>query len=471
MRVRMTQHPVGQGGLFYGSLHHRDGEFKWIYDCGSTDSTELRREIDNISTQCNGAVDALYLSHFHKDHIVGIDYLTKVKKIEFDDVIVPYLNDIERLATLADHELNEDNLSDSIKEFIMTPEKFFLERGFSRVIMVDHVRDGDDRDLFSISGLPDDPGGAASTRDLRRDDEPSVDGRGLRQIWNPGLTTISHRLDKDIILCKAKDEAVAEIDVSKLTRLRIEHKWAFVTHARSIYGSELAAFQTKIRNIINEFQITELKDIIDKKNQKCYDKIVECYNEIWKDRNQNSISMSLYIGPQKDQPQTDFIHIINVAYSLGEIYVRANNFLHRVFHGFPYWLHWRYRCQWHKIKSFKSSGCGGILLTGDSIILNFKNDSKKNYRDQFEYKYQDYMPYVNVLMVPHHGSDNNYVSREFFDFFKNLDVCYVAANNRKHPFHPHQDVKDMVSKSILFHIVNTQPESVLEVNCDIYDLG
>ena len=63
MCVEMTQHPVGQGGLFYGVLRHVNGEHRWMYDCGSFDKKELHREIDLISNRCNHRINEFYLSH------------------------------------------------------------------------------------------------------------------------------------------------------------------------------------------------------------------------------------------------------------------------------------------------------------------------------------------------------------------------------------------------------------------------
>ena len=465
MRVRMTQHPVGQGGLFYGHIRHRDGGLKWIYDCGSKDQVELKREIDRISNLCNGTINALYLSHFHADHIDGINYLTQSvgKNIKVEDVIMPYLDQFERIAILAQHEVDGISLTNEIKEFIINTEQFLFERGVDRIIMVNH-RDSDEEDgLYTTSPEPMEPDDRTRYEDSKKDDGVPSEDHKLVQFWNPKLKNLEYPPDSTKILCKANDVAVLEIDVSELMSIRHKYRWAFVPHTRSIFGNELSSFKIEIRNIIEEFGIKETVDVIKDENQECFNKIVKCYNEIWKNGNQNSISMSLYIGPQKDQGLTEFLHIVNAVYTHGAIFVRASRLIYRVFHSFPYWLHWRYHANLADIKSFGESKCGGWLLTGDSVLNN-----TKDYRSQFEQKYQDYMPHVNVLMVPHHGSKNN-VSKEFFDFFKNLDVCYVSSNPIKYNKHPDSVVENMVPKSILFHKVDTSSESILEVNCDVYD--
>ena len=455
MCVKMTQHPVGQGGLFYGVLRHVNGEHKWMYDCGSFDSKELHREIDLISDLCNHKINEFYLSHFHVDHKNGFDYLTNVNRVKVDDVIIPYLDVYEKIATLAEHKINGYEVNAEIVEFVMTPEKFFFERRVDRVIIVRRGYDSDDTGSSPISPEPERP---KSPEGAKKDRRRFSEDKQLAKIWKPEPTEVVQSIDSTKKLLEAESEAIAELNISNAIP---GYKFVFVTHARLISKDEIFQLKIEIDNLKNQYKVKDVKDIIGKPNW--LDEIERCYKCVWPTSKQNSISMSLYIGPQKDQSYNGWLHVVNVSCVLDKVYVRVGNFLHRVIRGFPYWLHWRYRVRQHEIKSLKLSECGGWLLTGDSIL-----DNTKNYRDQFERRYQDYMPYVNVLMVPHHGSKNN-VSREFFDFFKNLDVCYVSSNPSKYSRHPDSDVENMVPKSILFHKVDTSSESILEVNCDVYD--
>ena len=165
MLIEMKQHPVGQGGLFYGVLHYGDKKtFRWIYDCGSDDRKELSRQIWKLPKE---KINALFLSHMHRDHVNGFDELLKrVKKI--DQVILPYLDDYDKLATLADYE-SHGALTDSIWEMVTNPGEWFIRKGVGNVIFVLH---GDrDRDLYDDRGdiVPIDPLDAG-----RREGEPSL---------------------------------------------------------------------------------------------------------------------------------------------------------------------------------------------------------------------------------------------------------------------------------------------------------
>ena len=51
MKVTLTQHAVGQGGLMSGLIEIDGGSFHWVYDCGSNQLDALKREIGIVSFQ------------------------------------------------------------------------------------------------------------------------------------------------------------------------------------------------------------------------------------------------------------------------------------------------------------------------------------------------------------------------------------------------------------------------------------
>lgn len=82
-------YPVGHGGFY--AEHHKKPNFKIIYDCGSVSQKAINRTIDNHYSDSD-VIDLLIISHFHKDHISGIEHLAKtVSKIKL--VLIPYLTD------------------------------------------------------------------------------------------------------------------------------------------------------------------------------------------------------------------------------------------------------------------------------------------------------------------------------------------------------------------------------------------
>lgn len=74
MKLTRTFHPVGQGA-FYSETMQDDEErqvFNVVYDCGSeSGKSGLNREIADYCS-IHSEIDALFVSHFHNDHVNGI---------------------------------------------------------------------------------------------------------------------------------------------------------------------------------------------------------------------------------------------------------------------------------------------------------------------------------------------------------------------------------------------------------------
>lgn len=97
MQGVFTIFPVGQGMFYSGKIKGQGKEFNFVYDCGqdSKNSITEQNEIsdliytyskDNTST----VIDMLIISHFHQDHINGINEL--LKKFKVKNLFIPYYN-------------------------------------------------------------------------------------------------------------------------------------------------------------------------------------------------------------------------------------------------------------------------------------------------------------------------------------------------------------------------------------------
>lgn len=86
-----TFHPVGQGA-FYTERFYDDvpGEpvFTAVYDCGSVNVHHLKKAIDQTFGE-NDIINLLFVSHFHSDHINGIEYLKKRCQVRY--IVIPEL--------------------------------------------------------------------------------------------------------------------------------------------------------------------------------------------------------------------------------------------------------------------------------------------------------------------------------------------------------------------------------------------
>ncbi len=123
-------HPVGFGLFTSGEI----GNFKFVYDCGSTSTAKVNNCIDKEFAECKH-LDLIVISHFHRDHINGLKRL--FEKVEhIDTIILPYLTPRERLNYMLTLDL--DYLDDWIPSFIIDPAKTLLEfgRGKSNIVFI-----------------------------------------------------------------------------------------------------------------------------------------------------------------------------------------------------------------------------------------------------------------------------------------------------------------------------------------------
>lgn len=79
MRMLRTFHPIGQGG-FYSERFIFQGEdnINIIYDCGSATGVKNVKQEIAATFKKGEVIHALFISHFHADHINGIEYLLKI---------------------------------------------------------------------------------------------------------------------------------------------------------------------------------------------------------------------------------------------------------------------------------------------------------------------------------------------------------------------------------------------------------
>ena len=82
-----TIHPVGQGAFYsetFKDLETNQPLLTAVYDCGGKEDT-LKKEIDSIEE-----LNIVFISHFHSDHINGLETLIDLKKPKM--VVVPRIS-------------------------------------------------------------------------------------------------------------------------------------------------------------------------------------------------------------------------------------------------------------------------------------------------------------------------------------------------------------------------------------------
>lgn len=129
--VDWVQHAVGHGGFHTGRAHASDGDaFNWIFDCGARKTSAFDAWLKAWTNHNPHPVDWLFISHFDTDHVSGLD--TLMSRTVVRDVMVPYVNERE-LALQLLNEVSRNNLQRSVFELAADPAGFFLARGADRV--------------------------------------------------------------------------------------------------------------------------------------------------------------------------------------------------------------------------------------------------------------------------------------------------------------------------------------------------
>ncbi|MCC6448916.1 MAG: MBL fold metallo-hydrolase, partial [Chitinophagaceae bacterium] len=91
-------HPVGQGAFYTEVIEFgNDEKFVMVYDCGSLNYKNLEISIDNFikTIEEQKPIDILFISHFDKDHVNGIEYLLSKKHVS--KIIIPVITNVECL--------------------------------------------------------------------------------------------------------------------------------------------------------------------------------------------------------------------------------------------------------------------------------------------------------------------------------------------------------------------------------------
>jgi hypothetical protein len=128
-----TFHPVGQGAFY--TEQHRDGDqmLTIVYDCGSL-TAPRERFLRKVATALPSGtvIDLLFISHFHADHINGLDELKR--KYTIRAVVLPKITEEARILVKLENFLAYEGFSSVL---IDNPRAYFGRR--TRIILVEPI--------------------------------------------------------------------------------------------------------------------------------------------------------------------------------------------------------------------------------------------------------------------------------------------------------------------------------------------
>lgn len=94
MKLVRTFYPVGHGAFYTERFYQNDPQtetplFTAVFDCGSITSTSILYNQIAVEFKTYKDVDVVFLSHFHEDHINGINYL--LSNCNVHNIVIPAL--------------------------------------------------------------------------------------------------------------------------------------------------------------------------------------------------------------------------------------------------------------------------------------------------------------------------------------------------------------------------------------------
>ncbi len=349
-------HPVGQGAFYSEHFNYRGEKVNVVYDCGTLAGKSITdREITN-TFRYGETVDAVFISHLHKDHISGIPDLIKICDVK--RIFFPVLTETDKCLSKIKAMVDGDD-GFTVK-FIDSPLKAIrdIESDYSQDVELIGILPADPNDIPDIPDIPE------SEHDLGMDIK-FLDGiRGVCDYTLPSGLNVANKIHE-----KLKCQEIGW------------PFWTYVPYNFSMSGR----INMLIEEIENRLGISynELMWLGRNLNNYCYriEKIKKAYKNITKDF--NSHSMTLYSG--------------SVDLHIEEMYAKIGGCKNIV---------WECDCYWY-LRSLEDSAClysSGCLYTGD---YDMKSQSVM---DKLKDKYSRYWDEILLMQIPHHGSQKNYNS-------------------------------------------------------------
>lgn len=135
-----TFHAIGHGGFYTEKFD----DVNVVFDCGCKSKTRIEDKIRGTFTR-GEAIDALFISHFHDDHVNGIEFIMNHCNVR--KIFLPYLTEEDKVYSLM---FNYRRNLTSFDEFIVDPHGYInsFNKG-TEVIMV-HAKENPEKEIFTV---------------------------------------------------------------------------------------------------------------------------------------------------------------------------------------------------------------------------------------------------------------------------------------------------------------------------------
>ncbi len=131
-KLTRTFHAAGQGAFY--TEEFADNKFTMVYDCGSyTGKNIIEQRIDEA--ELKKEIDLLVISHFHGDHINGLEYL--LENYEIKHILLPFLHDEDKI----DVYLYNKESSEFIQNICLKPKETISKKSQSTKVIFVNIYD------------------------------------------------------------------------------------------------------------------------------------------------------------------------------------------------------------------------------------------------------------------------------------------------------------------------------------------
>lgn len=421
------QYPVGQGffhaGFIDGNGHGKP--LRYVIDCGSMAKyaaerkARIREYVKSLRTK--KSLDILFITHFHTDHVSGIEQLLTAVKV--DTIVMPFLNVEDRLIAYA-RSLSEDRASaeaEFYQALIQSPGSTVSRFSPTNVIFV-RPGNGD-------SGVPAEPEASpVAPPDL---DLPLAEGRpGKWEVVGQGKV---ERYPTDAV---DEGEHPGWMIVPDTMALRVpflDGKWLLAPYVDRGLSKDRSKFfhaLAKERRVSLPKLKLWLQDASNVKSLITTGAadLIAAYNAVTTDL--NITSLCLYSGPAHPTPGRWPFYEYEVGPERLLVYQGGEN-----------------RIAW--------------LGTGDAALASGSR------RAAFLRHYQRLLGNVGLLVLPHHGSEHNF-HEELLRKIK-PSICVASADRYSNWRHPSSHVVQSVcSNGSAIHVVTSRSASILREHVRIW---